>query len=106
MESTAQGKSVLVRPGDSSRSQQTTHHIISKDHERSHDESVARWLVLVRRFQMLMDFKFPDDKEYITSTLGGRVLEIENLKQEDRNVLAKSSLHMKDCLKDLNPQKM
>ncbi len=69
------------------KSHQQRHHVIAREHERSHDRAKCRWLVLVRRFDLLTCALFPDSREFTSHVLRGRVAAIEQLKQEDRNVL-------------------
>lgn len=84
------------------------HHLISREHERSHEQAVHRWLVLLHRFSRLAAVQYPNSESFTAMQLRGRVLQIQSLRQEDRQAplpsrTADDPEH--GVYRDLNPAK-
>ncbi len=81
--------------------------VVGREIQRSHDKSVSRWMVLVRRFNLLVDFLHPRTKNFTLSVLDGRISEIETLRLDAISPTALYSTLQPDrgLLRELSEQK-
>lgn len=61
------------------------HHIIAREQERSHEQALYRWLVLLHRFRRLTAAQYPNSESYTLMHLQDRITGIQSLRQEDRH---------------------